>query len=224
MAKVIVHLRPEITQSFLALQDDETLARWLTQLDKDSAVKLARQIDEDRLTQLASSIPSQRYLQLTRAWSYSELNVGAYVTSAFGWVREDQTIADAISILRAQRRQNDAPLLVLDRGNHVLGWFDSENALLADSTDFVRRCVASVQPVLATSDVRATLVEFRAQREVWLPVIDVDAQPIGLLHQSKLPMVSWHASAKGHGMFMTVVDAMLDLMTGVLIAAFGQRQ
>lgn len=223
MATVVAYLPPDITQAFVGRQDDATLTRWMDQLDIDSAVKLARQIGEDRLSLLEAGIPVRRYAQLMRACRYSELSVGAYITSAFSWVREDQPIAYAVTVLRSQQQQNDAPLLVLDDSTHVLGWFDTEKALLADLADDVRGCVAPVQPVLVTSDVRATLLEFRAQREVWLPVIDTDSHPVGLLHQSKLPMLSWQESASGYGMFVPVIDAMLGLLTGLATNVFERR-
>ena len=223
MASVVAYLPPDVIQSFLRRRDEATIARWMAQLDLDSAVKLARQIGEVRLNQLGKAIPEARLSRLINSCRYPELSVGAYVTSAFSWVREDQTILDAIVKLRSQRMQSDAPLLVLDDSTHVLGWFDTDKALLADSTDFVRGCVAPVQPVLATSDVRATLLEFRAQREAWLPVIDVDAHPVGLLHQSKLPMVSWQASIGGHDLFVPIIDAMLALLAGLTRSAIERR-
>ena len=223
MATVVAHLPPDISQAFVARQDDSTLTRWMAQLELDSAIKLARQIGENRLNHLETGIPSPRYAQLMRACRYSELSVGAYITSTFSWVREDQTIADAVTALRFQRLQNDAPLLIVDSSTRVLGWFDTAKALVADPTDTLHGCVAPVQPVLASLDVRATLLEFRAQREIWLPVIDADAHPIGLLHQSKLPMVAWQESASGYSMLVPVIDAMLELVTGLATTVIERR-
>ncbi|MDE0064250.1 MAG: hypothetical protein OXU72_15855 [Gammaproteobacteria bacterium] len=221
---VVVNLPKGMARAFLVHSSDSELVRWLSEADLDSAVRLARLLDQPLRAGLADRLPARRRKDLDRYCSFPDSSVGAYVDTDFAAVSEAQSIAEAVQALDAPESPDRIPLLVVDRKGRLAGWLDTQLALLHGPDGSVRDCLVPIRPLKANTQLYAAAVEFAALDEPWLPVIDAQSRPVGLLHRSRLPDVSASPSANAPSVLTTLAGTLFELLAELpALVATGRR-
>ena len=144
--------------------------------------------------------------------------------TSFSEVSDARSVADAVQELGSRETRDRAPLLVVNEEGILIGWLDTQQALLCGPAGLVRDCVVPVRPVTANANLHTAMLEFAARNEPWLPVVDADARPIGLLHRSRLPHASPQPSAGGPALFVTLAAVMSALLAESLALVMGEER
>ncbi len=101
----------------------EELSTLLSYLDPDDAADVISELPEDERTELLESIPPDESAEIIELMRYSEDSAGGIMDPVVVSVREDATVAQAVSKIRASEIDEDFYFIfVVDRNQHYLGY------------------------------------------------------------------------------------------------------
>ena len=150
--------------------------------------------------------------------------VGALADPRYDWLRHDATVADAARTLRSRPDPAGPPILVLDDADRLVGMFDADRGLARGPDALVLDCVAPVRPLPASTALRAAVSAFADRGVGWLPVVDDERRPVGLLEHAMLGRAAFDTVERDEDPLTHVAAIMVEVATDLPRLLFGGPQ
>ena len=209
---VVVNLPRNLAREFLTACADAILVNWLNDSPLMEAVRIARRIEPARLASLSPLLATRRRNQLNRYQEFPEDTLGTLADADYAWIHDSASVDEAVDRLRGQPAESDAPLLVLDTSERLLGLLDSRKALLLGPKSRVRECLVPTRSFPASTKLQTLLGQPDIHQQAWLPVVDNQRRPIGLVSYARLIGVPTEDADPREGDFAALATMMLDVL------------
>lgn len=224
LPKVIAHLSRSLANAFLTDEPDALLVKWLTDPPLIEAVRVARRVSATRLANLSQLLPAKRRDALNQHLQFPEDSLGASTDADYDSIQASASVSEAVQTLGNQTVGSDAPLLVLDADDRLLGCLDARKALLLGAKARVRECTMPVQSFPASAKLQTVLARPEIYQQEWLTVVDDHRRPIGLVSISRLAGVSTEKAQGRQGDFAVLASMMFDVWAELPLVSDASRR
>jgi magnesium transporter len=192
IAAVLTRVGPDVAFRIAQRLPPDAAPRLVGEADPMLATALLRRLESgEPRDAVLNRLPAARRRELESLLTYPEDSAGSLMDPLAPVFRHDARAGDVAATLHESRRFRDEVILVVDDEGRLMGTLATVKVLLADPDERLAtlepRRTASVQALAPREDV-AELIEH--QRLTAIPVVDIDARPVGALSQRALASVA----------------------------------
>ena len=226
IAEVFPLLRPEERKTLYRLLDCDTLADILEYveddagaylneidpgripailevMDTDDAVAALRQLGSEKRDMIMHLLPGEVRRSISRTASYTEDEIGSFMTSNFVVLQKDFTIKQAMSSLIAQAEKNDniTTLFVCGEGGVFAGTLELKDLIIARQDDSLEELLTTSFPyVYGHEDVEECIGKLKKYSESCIPVLDSANRIEGVITEQNLMEAADEAMGEDYAM------------------------
>lgn len=208
---VVAHLPRQLAKEFLATRADAAIVNWLTESPLMQALRMSRRIQPARLADLSPRLPTRRRNALHRYSEFPENTLGTLADADYASIRDSDCVGDAVDRLRDRPMDSDAPLLVVDDSDRLIGLLDSRKALLLGAKRLVRECLVPTRSFPASIKLHTLLARPEIHQQAWLVVVDDHRRPIGLVSYARLVGIPTRIADSQESDLAALAAMMLDV-------------
>lgn len=182
--ELLVYLDPTIKQEIIDLLGTQKTALAIGKLDLDDAVYVLQDLEEDGQRQIMAAIPQEQRFAIREGLAYQEKTAGRLMQTDFIRVKQNETVAHAISEIRKypMPQQDFYEIFVVDGKQVLTGSITVSRLLLA-------RRAAKIS-TLMQKDIRSIHVDTDQEEVAYLfqkygmstaPVVDSQGKIVGII-------------------------------------------
>jgi magnesium transporter len=187
LAAVWARLSPPTAATLFKQLPQELAVGLMGALAPNHALTLLGQLELDRRNAVLDLLPSPIARELRRLMTYPEECAGRMMDTRFTVLRESQTVAEAIEVVRQHGAKTTRSMFVMDSDNKLASRVTFQR-LASSPADVVLRdisepIIATVNPVSPRDEVAEIFERFRLSD---LPVVDLDEELVGIIYNTAL--------------------------------------
>jgi magnesium transporter len=201
-------LAPDIAAAVLELVPEGLARVMLSEAEPSMAVAVLTQLEAKVRANMLKLLDAQVARELRGLLKYPEDSAGRIMDPQVSPLREDHTVAEALTRLRALKRRGLREMFVVNAEGVLVGRVEIQDLAVSDDGQKVRELVRALGPTVHDLDSRETVVEVLQQNPISaLPVLNHAGRPVGVIRQAALvSAIEEEASAD----LLTMVGASRD--------------
>jgi len=187
LAAVWARLAPPAMAALFQELPEELQVGLLSDLAPNHALSLLGQLEPAIRDAVLDTLPAPIARELKRLMTYPEDSAGRMMDTRFAVLRETQTVAEAIEVLRQRGTKTSRSMFLIDADNKLSARVTFQrlassppDTVLEDIRDPI---IATVTPVAPRDEVAEIFERFRLGD---LPVIDMDGALVGIIYNTAL--------------------------------------
>lgn len=198
LASLLDHLDPGLQLQVFSRQDTARQARLLEHTGIRTALYILRSLDPEERSRALEDMSERvrgEYLELLE---YPERTAGRYMDWVVNRYTPDQTVGEALDLLRSSGAQRIRSLYVVTDDDAVAGRVDIQDMALADPMTPMASLLHPVDQVAQLTSTEEDLVElFDRTRLDSIPVVDIEQKLIGVVRYNNLIQAAEEAATAG---------------------------
>jgi magnesium transporter len=176
------NLSPGIVDNLLLELPDETASRLLTAMPAGQCASLLSRFDEQRQVRLLDLLDATVAAELRELLQYPEDTAGALMETDIVAVNANTTVADALSQLRNQKKEELRYLYLLNDDLYLQGQVAIQRIALADGGQTLESLATPLVAVANALDPKSDIIEKLEKYHIdLLPVVDGNDHFIGIV-------------------------------------------
>jgi magnesium transporter len=201
-------LAPDIAAAVLERLPETLAPRLLSEAEPSMAVAVLAQLETKRRARMLKQLDTQVARELRALLRYPEDSAGRLMDPQVSPVREDHTVAEALTRLRALKRRGLREMFVVNADGVLTGRIEIQDLAVSDDDQKVRELLHPPGPTVRDTDPREEVVTVLQSHPVSaLPVVNHAGRPVGVIRQAALvSAIEEEASAD----MLTMVGASRD--------------
>ena len=221
-AEVFSYFEPEQQVNLAREFPRATLAKLVSEMPADERTDLFKRFDQNQRDMLLPALAHAEREDIRKLSAYEEGTAGALMTSDYAMLKQDMTVAQALSYLRDEAPDAETiyHAYVVDEQRHLIGVVSLRDLILADlhktmqalmTSDVVNALVSDDQEDIAKKIARYDLLA--------LPITDEDGVLIGIVtYDDAMDVVSEEATDDIHKSagVSTIAGSLKDATIGLL--------
>jgi len=185
--RLLEHIEPHRQREMFLGLEEERRAEVLQLANVRTAMQVMRALTEEELDATLARLPArvrQEYLELLQS---PERTAGRFMERLLARYPIDQTVGEALAVLRKSRAQRVRSLYVVSDGDVLAGRVDLQDMALADPDTPMSELLHTVEDVASLTSTEQDLVQlFDRSRVDSIPVVDQDFRLIGIIRYANL--------------------------------------
>ena len=200
---------------------NEVVTRWLATAPVGEARRLFSRLDRNRRAELLPIITHRSRRRALRGLvDIGPDSLGSLADPDFQWVRASWAVADlASSLLVSSSESQGAPVLVLDGEDRLTGVLDALACLQSRPATELRDCTIPVRELAAGASKWDAFGAPGWRDSLWLPIVDRNQRPVGVLSRERLLSVTQNAPREGERFENPIVMLATDMFRVFLAMA-----
>ncbi len=181
-ADVLIHLDEHALEEILADLEAREIATIATELESDDAADVVGMLEDERRDDVLSRLEAEDRRQVEHLLKYTDESAGGIMSSELVFVKRDQSVSDAIELIRQAAEQVDEihNVYVTDKRYRLVGVFPLRDLVLAAPDarigDIMDPDVVSVSTDMDQEDVSHVFSKYDL---VAIPVVDPSGTLVG---------------------------------------------
>jgi len=193
--EVLGHMSPEAAARVLDEMDDDRARATVAVADFVRLAIIVSHLDDDRRARLLSLLPPDRRRDVEEALQYPPGCAGKLMDSRFATFREEDTVAEALELLRESPQRGLADVLVVDAEGRLSRVIPLQLLVSVDGTRTIGSLSARRPFFVQAMASRDEVVELLQRHQLsTLPVLDLDGRVLGVLRHEALVEAAQHAA------------------------------
>jgi magnesium transporter len=185
-AEALAHMLPALGVSVLEdlIEEDPAYAgQLIEEMAPDDATELLRELPDGYRDRLLGTLGKVEAVKYRRLLDYDEHTAGGMMNSEYLHLRDTQSVAEAIEIVRRAESESECiEIYVVDWTGKLLGKTTMRGLLLARPDRRIAEIMATpVDAVQAELDRQSVAQEFRKYDYLTLPVVDEQGRLLGVI-------------------------------------------
>jgi magnesium transporter len=179
---VLVEIEGPVQEKILGDLDNQAITEIVEELDSDDAADLVGDLPEERAKQIIETLDDEVSEEIERLLPYPEDTAGGIMALEFVAVHEDDTLAQAIDVIRAKREDvvNFFYLFVLDDYGRLVGVVSLKDLVVEPAGRKIREIMnPEVISVPVHLDQEEVAKLFKKYDLVTVPVVDDNHRLVG---------------------------------------------
>ncbi len=162
----------------------QTLQRLITLMSPDDRADLMEDVDDALQERILSLLFQAERTNVLKLLSYPEDSAGAYMTTEYALLRQDDTVREGLEQVRLQapRKENVYYIYVIDPTFHLVGFISLRRLIMAQPGSRIRDVMdKQVISVQVDEDIEAVAQKVMHYDFLAMPVVDADNRLVGLI-------------------------------------------
>lgn len=181
-SQVILEFEPEVRQELLKRLDLGEIAHLVEEMDSDDATDVIGELPDETARLVLDKLPRDEVEEVETLLKYPEDSAGGIMQKELVEVREDSTVADAISWIRliAEDVEDFHEIYVVDENEKLLGVVTPRRLLLSNPRTAVKNIMEPVEITATPSMDQEAVGNIFEKYDIFsLPVVEEDGELIG---------------------------------------------
>jgi magnesium transporter len=198
ITRLLEHTDPGLLKPlFLSLEGDRQ-AEVLQLASVRTALLILRSLAEEELSAALERLPPRVRGEYHELLEFPNGTAGRFMDRLLARYRLDQTVGEALDLLRKSRAQRVRSLYVVGDGDVLAGRVDLQDMALAETDTLMAELLHTVEDVAYLTSSEADLVElFDRTRVDSIPVVDHDLKLLGIIRYANLFQAAEDAATAG---------------------------
>ena len=201
-AEVFTYFEPEQQVSLAREFPRATLARLVSEMPADERTDLFKRFDQNQRDMLLPALAHAEREDIRKLSAYEEGTAGALMTSDYAMLKQDMTVAQALSYLRDEAPDAETiyQAYVVDEQRHLIGVVSLRDLILADLNKTMQTLMTSDVVSALASDDQEDIAKTIARYDLLaLPITDEEGVLIGIVtYDDAMDVVSEEATDDIH--------------------------
>jgi magnesium transporter len=174
----------EYKKELVELLSRQALQRLVSLMSPDDRADLVEEVDEPLKEQILSLLFQSERNNVLRLLSYPEDSAGAYMTTEYALLRQDDTVREGLEQIRLQapRKENVYYIYVIDPTFHLVGFISLRRLIMAQPESRIRDVMdKQVISVQVDEDIEQVARKVMHYDFLAMPVVNADNRLVGLI-------------------------------------------
>ncbi len=183
-SEVFVNLDPDFQEKLINLFSDNELKEVVNELFDDEAVEIIEEMPSDVVDRILNQVDKEQRSTINKLLQYPDDSAGSMMTTEYMDLKEDMTVADALSYIRevGEDREDIYKGYVVSKDKKLCGVVDAKELVLANGdTPIVDLMQDDVTHIHTLDDQEEVGKLFGKYNETSLPVVDKDDRMVGII-------------------------------------------
>ena len=183
-SEVFVNLDPDFQEKLINLFSDNELKEVVNELFDDEAVEIIEEMPSDVVDRILNQVDKEQRSTINKLLQYPDDSAGSMMTTEYMDLKEDMTVADALSYIRevGEDREDIYKGYVVSKDKKLCGVVDAKELVLANGdTPIVDLMQDDVTRIHTLDDQEEVGKLFGKYNETSLPVVDKDDRIVGII-------------------------------------------
>lgn len=186
-AKVLMRMNPDIASRIIEHMEVESFSQLVASLDPIPAAALLVRLDKKRLAIFLEQMPEKVSKEYQELMTYPPDTAGNLMDPRVLILRPDESVAEALTDLRAIKDRRIHDVCVVDEHGTLTGVITLQELAVADPEDTMRSLIreqpVGIPAVASRNEVVHLLDSLRLST---LPVVDIDGKLLGVIRYDAL--------------------------------------
>ena len=174
----------EYKKHLVELLSRQTLQRLITLMSPDDRADLMEDVDDALQERILSLLFQAERTNVLKLLSYPEDSAGAYMTTEYALLRQDDTVREGLEQVRLQapRKENVYYIYVIDPTFHLVGFISLRRLIMAQPGSRIRDVMdKQVISVQVDEDIETVAQKVMHYDFLAMPVVDAGNRLVGLI-------------------------------------------
>jgi len=174
----------EYKKHLVELLSRQTLQRLISLMSPDDRADLMEEVDEPLKERILSLLFQSERNNVLRLLSYPEDSAGAFMTTEYALLRQDDSVREGLEQIRLQapRKENVYYIYVIDPTFHLVGFISLRRLIMAQPESRIRDVMdKQVISVQVDEDIEQVARKVMHYDFLAMPVVNADNRLVGLI-------------------------------------------
>lgn len=209
MAELFQNLESEDQESILQEMDPAYVADMLAQMYADDAVDVLNELEKDQVVSYLTIMDDEAAQEIKDLLHYEEKTAGSIMTTEFVAISANQTIGNAMKILKAEAPEAETIyyVYVTDDQERLVGVISLRDLIIADDDRFISEIMNDRVVFVSVGDDQENVAKMMKNYDfLAVPVIDFQRHLLGIITVDDIMDVMEEEASEDYSKFAAVPD------------------